>query len=106
MADEKTKAKIAEISAFKDVKPEKDPRAALRQEYDFKIGKTQERVEFLEGLMQAYKDEGIAPYVQLGGLVDDLELLEHDMTAEVLELLDKLYRELLERLKTKRKMYG
>ena len=44
--------------------------------------------------------------MQLGGIVDDLELLEHDMTAEVLELLDKLYRELLERLKTKRKMFG
>lgn len=105
MADGKKKTKVAEISAFKNVKSEMDPRAALRQEYDFKIGKTEERVEFLEGLMQAYKDEGVAPYVQLGGLVDDLELLEHDMTAEVLQLLDRLYRELLERLKTKRALY-
>lgn len=106
MDEQKKKTGPAGISAFKDVNPEMDPRAALRREYDFKIGKTEERVEFLAGLIQAYKDEGVAPYVQLGGLVDDLELLEHDMTAEVLELLDKLYRELLERLKTKRKMYG
>lgn len=103
---EKEKNTPTDIGAFRNIDTKLTAREQLRNEYAEKLQKTKERVEFLEGLEEAYKAEGYPPFVQLGGIVDDLELLNHDKTGRVLDLLHEIYGELQSEFEKKVNLYS
>ena len=96
-----------EKSAIILVRLNKEYKRALRildkekvKKRDIRYVKCKERVVFLEGLMKEYKETKCAPYVNLGGITNDLFLINTKNTFKnVLLDLDYIYGSIEDNIK-------